>query len=117
MNNGKSPLSQTGLANPIFHLMAKQCILGKRYKKRTESGWSEIERLGSPFEEIKIMRMTSSSMGTFVFDEIGMPNGDGVLRYSRLVEGKREAPRPFGKTDQYRKNECASFYCTPMNPI
>jgi len=72
--------------------------LGKRYKQRTLSGWSEIERLGSPFEEIKIMRMTSSSKGTFVFDEIGMPNGDGVLRYSRLVEGKREAPRPFGKT-------------------
>lgn len=86
------------VGQPFVSPDGKTMHLGKRYKKRTESGWSEIERLGSPFEEIKIMRMTSSSNGTFVFDEIGMPNGDGVLRYSRLVEGKREAPRPFGKT-------------------
>nr|WP_298926501.1 alpha/beta hydrolase-fold protein [uncultured Allomuricauda sp.] len=86
------------VGQPFVSPDGKTMHLGKRYKKRTESGWSEIERLGFPFEEIKIMRMTSSSNGTFVFDEIGMPNGDGVLRYSRLVEGKREAPRPFGKT-------------------
>lgn len=86
------------VGQPYISPDGKTMHLGKRYKQRTESGWSEIEHLGSPFEEIKIMRMTSSSKGTFVFDEIGMPNGDGVLRYSRLVEGKREAPRPFGKT-------------------
>ncbi|WP_396589877.1 alpha/beta hydrolase-fold protein [Allomuricauda sp. R78024] len=86
------------VGQPFISPDGKTMHLGKRYKKRTETGWSEIERLGSPFEEIQIMRMTSSSKGTYVFDEIGMPNGDGVLRYSRLIEGKREAPRPFGKT-------------------
>ena len=71
--------------------------LGTRYKERTKTGWSEIKKLGSPFEEIQIMRLTVSSKGTYVFDEIGMPDGDGVIRYSRLIDGKREEPRPFGK--------------------
>ncbi len=72
--------------------------LGRRYKERMENGeWSEIRKLGVPFDTIPIMRMTSSLKGTYAFDEIGMPNGDGVLRYSRLVNGQREAPQPFPK--------------------
>lgn len=70
--------------------------LGRRYKERTESGWSEIKSLGSPFEEIRIMRLTASSEGTYVFDEIGSEDGNSVLRYSRLVDGEREEPKPFG---------------------
>lgn len=72
--------------------------LGRRYKQRTETGeWSEIKKLDSAFQNIQIMRLTSSSKGTYVFDEIGMPDGDGVIRYSRLINGKREAPKDFGK--------------------
>ena len=66
--------------------------LGKRYMKRTESGWSEIESLGEEFAEISIMRLTASSQGTYYFDEVGS-DGDGVIRYSRLVDGEREEPR------------------------
>ena len=72
--------------------------LGRRYKERMENGkWSEIKRLGPAFDTISIMRMTSSAKGTYAFDEIGMPDGDGVLRYSRLINGKREAPQAFPK--------------------
>ncbi|SHI44006.1 PD40 domain-containing protein [Aquimarina spongiae] len=72
--------------------------LGRRYKERTETGeWSEIKKLGSLFEEIRIMRLTASSKGTYVFDEVGMPGGNGIIRYSRLIDGKREAPKPFEK--------------------
>ena len=67
-----------------------------KYIERTESGWSAIKSLGAPFEDIRIMRLTASLDGTLVFDEVGN-NGDGVLRYSRLVNGKREAPKPLGK--------------------
>ncbi len=70
--------------------------LGKRYKERRLSGWSEIKGLGSPFEEISIMRLTSSAKGTLVFDEFAR-DGNAVLRYSRLIEGKREAPKPLSK--------------------
>ena len=72
--------------------------LGRRYKERTETGeWSEIKKLDSAFQAIQIMRLTASSKGTYVFDEIGMPGGDGVIRYSRLIDGKREEPTAFGK--------------------
>ena len=67
-----------------------------KYIERTDSGWSEIKSLGSPFDSIPIMRLTASLKGTLVFDEFTR-DGDGVLRYSRLVNGKREAPRPFSK--------------------
>jgi hypothetical protein len=72
--------------------------LGGRYMERTDAGWSDIQTLGQPFDDIKIMRLTASSAGTYVFDEIGSADGDGVLRYSRLVDGVRESPRPFSAT-------------------
>lgn len=65
-----------------------------KYIERTDSGWSEIKSLGAPFDSIPIMRLTATSQGTLVFDEFTR-DGSGVLRYSRLVNGKREAPRPF----------------------
>lgn len=69
---------------------------GNKYRERTETGWSEVKSLGAPFDTIRIMGLTASANGTFVFDEIGT-NGDGLLRYSRLIDGIREAPQPFGK--------------------
>ena len=74
----------------------KTMHLGKQYMTRTGDGWSEIESLGSPYEEIRIMRLMSSAKGTYVLDE-GTRDGKGVLRYSRLVNGKREAPKPLPK--------------------
>jgi len=71
--------------------------LGRRYKERTGDGWSDIKSLGSSFEDIKIMRLTASSKGTYVFDEIGSQDGDGAIRYSRLINGEREEPRRFSK--------------------
>ncbi|WP_339699607.1 hypothetical protein [uncultured Roseivirga sp.] len=71
--------------------------MAKGYKDRIDDGWSERKSIGSSFEEFQIMRLTASSKATYVFDELGMPNGDGVIRYSRLIDGERETPRPFGK--------------------
>jgi len=81
---------------PFFSPDGKTMHLGKRYKERTDTGWSEIKSLGSPFEEIDIMSLSASSKGTYAFDE-RRQDDDGILRYSRLVNGKREAPRPFSK--------------------
>ena len=74
-----------------------------KYKERTADGWSEFKSLGPAFEDIRIMGLMSSAKGTLVFDEIGtiIPDvgatGDGLIRYSRLVDGVREEPTPFGK--------------------
>ncbi|MEM7297695.1 MAG: hypothetical protein AAF391_05455 [Bacteroidota bacterium] len=65
------------------------------YKDRTDGGWSERKSLGSSFEGMQIMRLSASAKETYVFDEIGMPNGDGIIRYSRLIDGRREEPKPF----------------------
>lgn len=66
-------------------------FFGRSYKERVDGGWSEPKRLGPDFEDIRIMRVTSSSEGTYVFDEA---KPDSVLRYSRLIDGVREAPKP-----------------------
>jgi hypothetical protein len=67
-----------------------------KYKERTADGWSEMKSLGPAFEKIRIMSLSASRNGTLVFDEVGT-DGDGVIRYSRIVDGKREEPKPFGK--------------------
>ena len=67
-----------------------------KYIERTDTGWSKIKSLGAPFDSIPIMRLTASLKGTLVFDEWSS-DGSGLLRYSRLVNGKREAPKPFSK--------------------
>jgi hypothetical protein len=84
------------VGRPILSPDGNIMHLGKKYKERTKNGWSAIKSLGSPYEEIRIMRLMSSSKGTYFFDE-GTRNGNGVLRYSRLVNGIREEPKPLSK--------------------
>jgi len=67
---------------------------GNKYRERTDNGWSELKSLGSPFEDIPIMVLTASTNGTYVFDE---QTEVGTIRYSRLIDGKRETPKAFGK--------------------
>lgn len=85
-----------GTGAPFFSPDGRTMHYGKRYKERTDAGWSEMKSLGSPFEEIHIMGLTASAKGTLVFDE-ATRDGKGVLRYSRLVDGEREAPKPLDK--------------------
>jgi Tol biopolymer transport system component len=65
------------------------------YIERTSDGWSEMKSLGEPFASISIMRSAISSNGTIYFDtytrELDIP-----LRYSRLIDGKYEAPKSLG---------------------
>ncbi|NER13511.1 hypothetical protein GWK08_08690 [Leptobacterium flavescens] len=74
----------------------KTMHLGRRYKERTENGWSDIKSLGAPYKDMPIMRLTASSKGTYAFDE-ATESGNSVLRYSRLINGEREEPKPFPK--------------------
>ena len=72
----------------------KTMLDGNEYRERTDDGWSELKSLGPLFEKFPIMRLTTSKNGTYVFD---VREEIGTIRYSRLVNGKREAPKPFGK--------------------
>ncbi|TQF70067.1 PD40 domain-containing protein [Pseudoalteromonas luteoviolacea] len=81
---------------PFISPDGKIMHLGKRFKHRTATGWSDIKSLGPEFDELPIMRLTSSINGTYVFDDADR-EGNGILRYSRLVKGQREAPKPLSK--------------------
>lgn len=96
-NQWREEVVMERVGRPLLSPDGKIMHLGKHYMERTEDGWSEVKKLGPDFDAIRIMRLASSVQGTYVLDEAGVPNGDGVLRYSRLVEGVREAPRAFGK--------------------
>ncbi len=78
------------VGRPIVSPDGKIMHLGKRFMERTESKWSEVKNLGAPFEGFRIMRLMSSSKGTYYFDDV---NGSVPIRYSRLIEGKYEKPK------------------------
>ena len=80
------------VGQPFISPDGKTMHLGRRYKVRSDDGWSEIKELGAPFDEYRIMRLTASSSGTYYFDEVGN-DGDGRIRFSRLVDGVREEPQ------------------------
>jgi len=83
---------------PTLSTDGKTMFFGKNYKERTADGWSEMKSLGPAFEEIRIMGLTASAKGTLVLDENARhKEGYGILRYSRLVNGKHEDPKPLPK--------------------
>jgi len=71
--------------------------LGRRYLKRNGNGWSERKNLDLPFRDILIMRLTSSSSGTYFFDTWDENNKEYPIRYSRLINGKYEKPKELSK--------------------
>ncbi|MDN5201711.1 hypothetical protein QQ008_10070 [Fulvivirgaceae bacterium BMA10] len=86
--------AEASVGEPSISPDGNTIYLDSRYIKRTNSGWSAVKSLGAPFKDIPIMRLTASVNGTYVFDE---REEIGTIRYSRLIDGKREAPKAFGK--------------------
>ena len=84
------------IGTPTLSVDGKTMYFGRVYKEQTANGWSEMKRLGPAFEQYRIMRVTASNSGTIVFDE-AKEGGIGQLRYSRLIDGKRENPKAFPK--------------------
>jgi Tol biopolymer transport system component len=95
MNNQWRKIANPREQIPFFAPDGKRLYYKDQYQERTASGWSELKSLGPAFEEIRMMSLAASKSGTLVLDEIGN-NGDGLLRYSRIIDGKRELPKPFG---------------------
>ncbi|MEO9885606.1 MAG: hypothetical protein ABJR05_05035 [Balneola sp.] len=83
----------TRKGQPFVSPDGKTIHLGRRYMERNETNeWSEVKRLGAPFENLPIMRLTASSKGTYFFDEFKQ-DFTGDIRYSRLIDGKYEEPK------------------------
>ena len=93
-NEWRDSIISTRVGQPFISPDGKTMHLGRRYKDRLENGnWSELKNLDSTLYNVPIMRLTSSEKGTYVFDAMG----EGLLRYSRLVNGERETPKLFGE--------------------
>ena len=93
-NRWSESVVSPAVGEPFITPDGNTMYLGNRYMERTASGWSEIKSLGTPFKDISIMRLTASVAGTYVFDE---REEIGTIRYSRLIDGKREEPKAFSK--------------------
>ncbi len=88
-----APVETTdGLGEVFISTDGQTMYLGNEYRTRTPDGWSEKQSLGSALEQYPIMRLTASDAGTYVFDE---QDEFGKLRYSRVIDGVREAPQTF----------------------
>ncbi|MBB6523798.1 serine hydrolase [Pseudoteredinibacter isoporae] len=69
--------------------------MAEGYKDRLGHSWSERKSLGPLFDrkDWGIMRLTASEQGTYVFDDY---KSKDVIRISRLINGKRQAPKMMG---------------------
>lgn len=86
--------AEASIGEPSISPDGNTIYLGSGYIERTGSGWSNVKSLGTPFIDIPIMRLTASINSTYVFDE---RKEIGTIRYSRLIDGKREAPKAFSE--------------------
>jgi len=82
----------------VFSPDGKRMYMAKDYKDRIGDGWSELKSLGPMIdrEDWHIMRLSASEKSTYFFDE-ATREGKGILRYSQLINGKREEPKPLNK--------------------
>jgi len=77
-------------SEPFIAPDGKTMHLGRNYRTKDSTGWSEVKSLGAPLDTFPIMRLTAALNGTYYFDEASK---DGPLRYSRLVDGVYEEPK------------------------
>ena len=91
-NRWQESIISQRVGTPFISPDGKTMYLGRRYMERIKTGWSEVKKLSSPFENLPIMRLTTSSKGTYFFDEFKR-DFTGSIRYSRLVDGVYEEPR------------------------
>ena len=79
---------------PVISPDGKILYLGRKFRERTDTGWSEVKSLGPMFDnkEYGIMRFSASANGTYVFDDYTID----VIRISKLKDGKRQKPKLLG---------------------
>jgi len=96
----KSVVASPWIGRPVISPDGKTMHLGTSYLKRTETGWSSLQKLEPPIvsnDSMYIMRLSESANGTYYFDTY--KEGDSVfpIRYSRFINGKHEEPKALPK--------------------
>lgn len=84
-----------GVSEPSVSPDGAKIYFKNEFIERTDEGWSEMQSLGEPFEDISIMRLSAATSETLYFDTF-TPELDAPLRYSRLIDGEYEEPQSLG---------------------
>jgi len=91
-NNSWGQESETDIRWPLFSADGNMMYTGKEYRERTDAGWSEPKSAGMFLKE-QAHGLSVSSNGTYYFGFYRKEDmGNGSIRYSRLINGKRENP-------------------------
>lgn len=96
----KSVLASPWIGRPVISPDGKTMHLGTSYLKRTDTGWSGLQKLEPPIvsnDSMYIMRLSSSANGTYYFDTYKENDPAFPIRYSRLINGKYEEPKALPK--------------------
>ncbi len=96
----KSEIASPWIGRPVISPDGETMHLGDRYLKRTETGWSELQKLAPPTvsnDSMYIMRLSSSANGNYYFDTYKENDSIFPIRSSRLINGKYEEPMALPK--------------------
>jgi len=95
-NNLWGQESETEIRWPQFSVDGNTMYVGKHYKERTNTGWSEPKSQGEFLKEQAHGKSVSSN-DTYYFPFFKKEdNGHGNIGYSRLIDGKHENPIKLG---------------------
>jgi len=94
-NRWQESVAKQGVSTTSISPDGKIFYLKTQYMERTNAGWSDPKSLGTPIENIEIMRSSASSNGTLYFDTY-TEKLDAPLRASRFIDGKYEQPKSLG---------------------
>lgn len=84
-----------GVSEPSVSPDGTKIFFSNEFIERTNEGWSEMQSLGAPFDDIAIFRLSAAASGTLYLDTF-TPELDAPLRYSRLIDGQYEDPQSLG---------------------
>lgn len=92
-NNTWGQESETDIRWPQFSADGNVMYIGKKYRERTDTGWSEPKSPGEFLNEMAHGRSVSTK-GTYYFSvyKKGDRTGNGSIHYSRFIDGKYENP-------------------------
>jgi len=95
-NNRWGQESETDIRWPQFSSDGNIMYVGKQYRERTATGWSEPKPRGEFLKE-QAHGLSLSAKGTFYFPFFKKEDkGHGNIGYSRLIDGKYENPVKMG---------------------
>lgn len=91
--NGWGNESETDIRWPQFSADGNTMYLGKEYRERTDTGWSELKSPGM-FLKDQAHGLSVSSNGTYYFAVYKKEDKqmNGSIYYARLIDGKYEDP-------------------------